>query len=248
MKYPLKLCLTLTTCLFLPGCFAGRMLAEVGDRPALSKIQDPTLADSYRPVSMPMPYPEKQHMKVNSLWETGSRAFFKDQRAGKVGDILTVLVDIDDKAKFDNTTNLQRQPTSTMNVTNVMGLEGQLKNLFPKAVTPTPFINTNSNSQLSGTGKYDRKDQIKLKVAVTIIQVLPNGNLVIQGRQEVSLFNEMRIVDIAGIVRREDIKSDNTVPYEKLAEARIGYGGQGDVTDTSTFPIAMQVLNKISPW
>lgn len=236
------------TPLILAGCNVAEKLSEVGDAPEMSRIQDPTLADGYQTVSMPMPDPSRPYKKVNSLWESGARAFFKDQRANKVGDILTVNVELDEKATFDSKNALNRNSTNQSGVTNFLGYENKLKNIFPKGMNPASMINYASNPSLQGNGKYERSEKMKIKIATTIIQILPNGNMMIHGRQEVRLYNEVRLVDLEGIVRREDITSGNSINFDKVAEARISYGGRGDISDMQNFPVAQQVLNKVSPW
>ena len=234
--------------LILPGCNLLEKLSEIQDVPNLSRIQDPTLVADYRPVSMPMPEAERSVKKINSLWETGSRAFFKDQRASKVGDILTIIVALDESATIDTKSNLNRAVTSSMGVPNFFGFESKLKNVLPKAANPASLVSTSSNPALTGNAKYDRSDKMKTKVAAVVTQLLPNGNMVVQGRQEIRVYNEIRLIDLSGIVRREDISSNNTINFEKVAEGRISYGGRGDATDMHSFPGAQQVLNKISPF
>lgn len=239
---------TLLITISLSGCGLVSKLSNVGDPPDMSHIQNPILAQDYRPVSMPMPQPEPERSNNNSLWQTGSRAFFKDQRANRVGDVITVLVVLEDKAKIDSNNTYNRQTGHTSGVTNFLGLESKLQTFLPKAVNPTRLINTNTNSQDTGRGLLDRKDTLETKIGATIIQILPNGNLVIQGRQEILFGTELRIIDVRGVIRREDIASDNTIPYSKIAEARIAYGGRGDVSDVSSVPWGQQVLNKVLPW
>jgi flagellar L-ring protein FlgH len=234
--------------LLLSGCNLAQRLSTVGDPPQLSHIQDPTLVEGYQPVSMPMPFPEGHTRKVNSLWETGSRAFFKDQRAGRAGDVLTVIVDLNDVAKFDSNPKLERDAKYTMNVPNFFGYESKFQKIFPNAVTPTPLINTNSKPSVNSKATYDRKDTVSTKIAATIIQVLPNGNMVIQGRQEIRVQNEVRELEVHGIIRREDITSGNTIHHSKIAEARFSYGGRGDISDMTSQPWGYQVVEKILPW
>ncbi len=232
----------------LSGCNLAQRLATVGEPPQLSHIQDPTLASDYQPVSMPMPFPEGHPRKVNSLWETGSRAFFKDQRAGRTGDILTVIVDLNDTAKFDSNPKLERDAKYDVTVPNFFGYESKLNHVFPKAVTPNPLVKTTSKPSVNSKATYDRKDTVSAKVAATIIQILPNGNMVIHGRQEVRVHNEVRELEIHGIVRREDISSGNTIHSSKIAEARFSFAGRGDITDITSQPWGYQVVERLLPW
>lgn len=232
----------------LSGCNLAQRLSTVGEPPQLSHIQDPTLVHGYQPVSMPMPMTEGHPRKINSLWETGSRAFFKDQRAGRTGDVLTVIVDMQDVAKFDSNPKLERDASYDMAVPNFFGYETKLKKIFPKAVNTNPLVSTTSKPSVNSKATYDRKDTVSTKIAATIIQVLPNGNMVIQGRQEVRVQNEVRELEIHGIIRREDITSGNTIHSSKIAEARFSYGGRGDVTEITSQPWGYQMVEKILPW
>ena len=232
----------------LTGCGVVSKLSNVGDPPDMSQIQDPTLMNGYRPVTMPMPMAEPEQRNVNSLWQTGSRAFLKDQRANRVGDVITVMVKINDKAKIDSNNTYNRQANQSVGVPNLFGVESKFKTLLPKAANLTTLTNTNSTTNSVGKGSFDRKDNLDIKIGATIIQVLPNGNLVIQGRQEVLFETELRIIDVRGVIRREDIASDNTIPYSKIAEARIAYGGRGDITDVSSISWGQQAMNRIWPW
>jgi flagellar L-ring protein precursor FlgH len=182
-------------------------LAEVGKAPPLTRIQDPTATPAYQPVVMPMPAPQPQERTANSLWRTGSRAFLKDQRASNVGDILTVLIRIDDKAKLENKTSRSRNNSDSAGIPNFLGLESKLGNLLPSAVDPSSLVDLSSKTNNEGVGAVNRNEAINLKVAAVVTQVLPNGNMVLQGRHEVRVNYEVRELLIAGIIRPEDITS-----------------------------------------
>lgn len=244
----LRLALITMTSMTVSGCNMAERLSNVGEPPELSQIQDPTLVPSYQPVSMPMPNPESEQRTANSLWQTGSRAFFKDQRAGRVGDILTVNVEINDETNVDSSYKTDRKTTNTAKIPNVLGYEKYLGKVFPGTVDKNNLIGYQFNPAVEGNGKFDRKDKLKLKVAATITQLMPNGNMVVQGRQEVRIADELRLVDIKGIIRREDIMSNNTIDYSKIAEARISYGARGDISDANSTPWGQQTLNKVIPF
>lgn len=232
----------------LAGCNTLDRIGEVGDQPRLTVPQNPTARPGYRPVSLPMPAPEKATSEPNSLWRTGSRAFFKDQRASNVGDILTVIVNIDDKAKLNNSSTRGRANSADAAANAFLGYEAALHDVFPEAVDNKNLVNVDSKSNNSGSGKIDRGEAIKVKMAALITQVLPNGNLVIQGRQEVRVNYELRELEVAGIVRPEDIDSDNTIGSDKIAEARISYGGRGHLSDVQQPPIGDQLYDVIFPF
>ena len=189
-----------------------------------------------------------QPASANSLWRSGARTFFFDQRASKVGDILTVLITINDNANIQNQTAASRTGTNKSGITNFLGLESTLGKILPKAFTPSTAIDTNSSLANSGTGTITRQDQINLTIAAVVTKVLPNGNLVIQGRQEVKTNQDLRERTVAGNVRPEDITSANTITHTQIAEARIDYGGRGDLATVQKTPGGTALLQKFSPF
>lgn len=235
--------------LLLAGCGdVVAKLAEVGKEPAMTHIQNPTKTPDYHPVSMPMPQTASSGRNANSLWRPGARAFFKDQRASRVGDILTVNISIADSATLDNTTQRTRDNAENAAANAFLGIEKHLGSVLPKAVDNTNLVDLSSTSNSKGTGSVDRKETINLKVAAVVTQRLPNGNLVLAGRQEVRVNFEVRQLQIMGVVRPEDIKADNTVSYEKIAEARISYGGKGQLTDVQQPRYGQQIYDILWPF
>ncbi|QFT31271.1 flagellar basal body L-ring protein FlgH [Roseibium porphyridii] len=229
------------------GCSTADQLAEVGKQPSLNAIQDPTTQPGYRPVQMPMPEPQQAHYNPNSLWQSGSRAFFKDQRASQVGDILTVVVTIDDEAQIDNETERSRTEASGAGVGGALGTA--IDTIFMPATTAaSDLANVNSNSTFQGQGSVDREETLETTIAAVVTQVLPNGNLVIEGRQEVRVNFEVRELIVAGIVRPEDITANNRIASEQIAEARIGYGGRGQITTVQQPRVGNQVLDILLPF
>jgi flagellar L-ring protein precursor FlgH len=232
------------SCLLLCGC-AGEKLSEIGESPKLSRIQNPTLEKGYAPISMPMPAPTLPEYRMNSLWQTGSKAFFKDQRAGKIGDLITVNVLIDNQESTSITPSLSRDSKLSATAPNILGLQNKISSLM---ATDGTLLNTESKPQHTGSGKYDLSDKIKFQVAATIIQVLPNGNLVVKGRTEIKLLNEVREIELTGIARRSDIASDNSITSDKVAELRIVYAGRGDISDVANKPWGHKVVENMMPF
>ena len=231
------------------GCSNLDRLAEVGKSPPLTKIANPVHQPGYRPVSLPMPTPEKASYNKNSLWRSGSRSFFKDQRAMKVGDILTVIVEITDKAAINNKTTRDREAKKGLGIDNLGGFETIIaKKLLPGTADMQNLVGVGSTSNSSGSGSVDRAEKLTTKIAAIVTQKLPNGNLVIEGRQEVRVNHEVREMMIAGIVRPEDITAQNRVHIEKIAEARVSYGGRGHITDVQRPPVGYQVLDVLLPF
>jgi flagellar L-ring protein precursor FlgH len=245
-RSPLRSLRVILVAALLGGCSSIDRLKTIGEAPPLSPIDNPTTAPGYKPVQMPMPMPQPASFNPNSLWRNGSRAFFKDQRAHQVGDILTVKVKIDDKAKVENETQRRRTAGDEAAVRDFLG-KTALPGLI-KAQVPSTLIATESLTTMDGKGNTDRKDEINTNIAGVVTQVLPNGNLVIEGRQEVRVNFEVRELVVAGVVRPEDIESDNTIESTKIAQARIAYGGRGQLTDMQQPRYGQQVMDILLPF
>jgi len=229
----------------LVGCSTFDRLANLGEQPALASIENPTTQAGYKPVHMPMPTPQPASYSPNSLWRNGSRAFFKDQRAHQVGDILTVIVNLNDKAVIANETQRSRDNKEDSGVSTLFGASK-----YPIMNTPvgTRIFTGDSNSSSDGKGSVNRSEALVTNVAGVVTQVLPNGNLVVEGKQEVRVNFEIRELIVAGIVRPEDIQSDNTIDSSKIAEARIAYGGRGQITDVQQPRYGQQALDILLPF
>jgi flagellar L-ring protein FlgH len=228
------------------GCSGIDRLSQIGEQPKLSAIENPTTQPGYRPVQMPMPKPEVVSYNPNSLWRNGSRSFFKDQRAHQIGDLLTVTVNITDQANFANETQRQRTATEDSGITAFLG-SALLGQNAQKALTGRMF-QADSNSQTDGKGSIVRQETLQTNVAAIVTQVLPNGNLVVEGRQEIRVNYEKRELIVAGIVRPEDIQSDNTIDSSKIAQARIAYGGHGEISDLQQPRYGSQVMDVLLPF
>ncbi|MBY0612165.1 MAG: flagellar basal body L-ring protein FlgH [Beijerinckiaceae bacterium] len=248
VKRTVTLSLALAVAGPLGACSAFNRLEQIGAAPALSAVDNPAAAPGYKPVQFPQPVPVPALTTQNSLWRSGSRAFFKDQRANQVGDILTVHVSITDKAKFDNETKRSRNNSENLGAPKFFGLESQFRNLLPNAVTPESLVKATSDGSSDGKGSVDRKEEIVTDIAAVVLQVLPNGNLVIEGKQEVRVNFEVRELIVAGVVRPEDIEAGNVVQSSKIAQARISYGGRGQITDVQQPRYGQQVLDVLLPF
>lgn len=185
---------------------------------------------------------------ANSLWRTGARTFFGDQRARRVGDILTVNIAIDDRAQTSNSTQRTRSNDASGGVSNFFGLENSLGRAFPGGFDPSNMVGLQGQANAAGSGSVSRSEKVDLTIAAVVTDVLANGNLVIQGRQEVRTNREVRELTVAGIVRPEDISSANTVSHTQIAEARISYGGRGDISRMQATPAAQSLVERFSPF
>ena len=233
----------------LSGCGMWSKLTRVGQEPPLSPITNPVEAKGYEPVSMPMPEQKEQKQAANSLWHQGADGFFKDQRAAKVGDIITVKISAKDNALMENEMEQNRDDNKdSMGISSLFGYEQYATKVFPGSVNTDDLVNITSNREISGDGKIDRKESIDVTMAAVVTQVLPNGNLVIEGTQEIRVSYEVRQLMMRGIIRRADISSDNTIESSKIAELRVSYGGEGVISDVQQPRYGRQILDIVAPF
>lgn len=234
----------------LVGC-AGTLnkLEQVGKKPETSEVKDPVREAGYEPLSWPAPAPlpaEQQY--AGSLWQPGSRAFFRDQRAARVGDILRVNISINDKAEVSNETERKRDGTESGAAPKFFGLEKRAFAPLPGKADITNLVSGRSASDSKGTGTVKRQDKVETQVAVTITQILPNGNFVVDGKQEMLVNYDIREVGVKGVIRPQDIKSDNTIDSTQVAEARITYSGRGQLMDVQQSRWGSQVADALLPF
>ncbi|MCH2326002.1 MAG: flagellar basal body L-ring protein FlgH [Rhodospirillales bacterium] len=234
--------------LTVTGCNVLSRLSEVGDGPELTKIVNPVARPDYRPVSLPMPTPQVAEDNPNSLWRAGAKAFFKDHRAKEIGDVLTVKLDFTDKATFDNVTTRERDDSEDTNITQLLGLEAEFSKVLPQAVSAASLLSFDNAHETKGEGKVDRQEVISLTFAAVVTQILPNGSLVIVGRQEILVNSELRELMVTGVVRPSDIDSDNTISHEKIAEMRVAYGGSGTISQLQQPRWGTQIWDIIFPF
>jgi flagellar L-ring protein precursor FlgH len=170
--------------LSLPGCGVVTELSNTGRAPPLSPITDPTAAPNYHPISMPMPLVDVAPASPNSLWQSNATTFFKDQRASRVGDILTVLVTINDNATLKDDTSAGRTGTSSLGIPALFGLQNLIPKIFGSSVSSSNLVSATGSSSSTGTGSIARNETVTLSLAGEITQILPDGNLVVAARQE----------------------------------------------------------------
>ena len=240
--------LPLAALLGLAACNNMQRLSELGSTPQMTPSSDPTTAKNYQPMSLPMPHRDIAPAEPNALWRTGSRAFFKDQRAAQIGDLITVLVNISDTANLQNQTNATRTGNEQMGMPNFFGAESLLPRMITKAIDTKNLVSTTSSNGNTGTAQIKRNEVVTLRLAGVITQVMTNGNLVVAARQEVRVNGELRQLAVSGVIRPQDIGSDNTVAHDRMAEARIAYGGRGQLTDVQSPRYGQQVLDLLLPF
>lgn len=207
-------------------------------------------------VSIPMPEPIIERAPVRaesaSLWQKGSGGFFGDQHASKVGDILTVLIEIDDEAQLENASSRSRKTGNIVEGPKLFGYESLLGKALPgltqEDIPTGSIIDLGSRTDSKGDGSIERNEKISLKVAAIVVKKLANDNFIIAGRQEVRVNNELRELRVAGIVRPVDIEMNNSISYEKIAEARISYGGKGQISRMQQPRYGEEMLDIILPY
>jgi flagellar L-ring protein precursor FlgH len=231
----------------LGGCGALQRLSEVGRPPEMTPSSDPTKDPNWRPLTMPMPSPRVAAPEANALWRPGSRAFFKDQRAAQVGDLVTILINTTDSADVEDNSTITRSSTESMGLPNMFGFENQIPKMLAGA-SAASLVSASSGNGNTGAATLKRNETVTLRLAGVITQVLPNGNLVISARQELRVNSELRELQVTGVIRPQDIASDNTVTHDRLAEARISYGGRGQETTVQTPRWGQQLLDILLPF
>ncbi|PYE84369.1 flagellar basal body L-ring protein FlgH [Pseudoroseicyclus aestuarii] len=239
------------------GTLAGCASPAFNRDPSLSNLDlTPETVPEAAMIQVPMPDPEPvripQRAEAASLWETGSSGFFGDQRASRVGDILTIVIDIDDGASLRNATARSRQGGAGLELGSLFGYGSQIDRVLP-GVGPEDLpsgnlVDLDASLTTGGLGTINRDEEINLRIAALVVRKLPNDNLVIAGRQEVKVNGELRELRVAGIIRPQDIWMDNTIAYDKIAEARIAYGGRGELSRQVTRGYGEDALDVILPF
>ncbi len=242
--------ITVLAVIVLGGCASTmEKLNNVGQPPALKNIENPTTKPDYKPLTWPLPNntpPPKQY--AGSLWQPGARHFFRDQRASRVGDIVKVMIEIADKAELDNESTRERKTTESLDGASLFGLEDAIYGIIPGRQDPDSLLSVGGKQKNEGIGTIQREEKIKTQIAAIVTQLLPNGNMVIKGSQEIRVNFEIREISVAGVIRPEDIKADNTIDSTQIAQARISYGGRGHITDVQQPRWGSQVIDILSPF
>lgn len=233
--------------LLLSNCSPSAIerLQRLGSAPTFSRSELPNPGVNHELVDVPQEMRSRCGVRTaNSLWQPGNRSFFRDTRAREVGDIIKVNIAINDKAQLENQTTDQRSTSENLPMPNVFRLQ---KRIFSSSDT-SGLLDINGNNKHSGSGQINRKENIKTEVSAIISQILPNGNMVIRGSQEIRVNFELRSMELIGIARPQDVSIDNTIDSTKLAELRVSYGGSGSLSDLQQPRIGSQLLDILSPF
>ena len=231
-----------------PGA-AAHAAREAAAPPAFAPVGTPAALTGGEHATMPQPPTMYVPASApNSLWRAGENSFFNDQRASRIGDILTVDIEVQDKAELSNSSNRSRSASTSAGLTNFFGLQELLGDIFGGGFDTTNLISGDGSSEHTGDGAINREEKIELHVAAVIVDRLPNGNFVIAGRQQMMINAELRELTISGVIRPEDISADNTIQHDKIAEARVYYGGEGQLSAVQRPNYGQRISDAIAPF
>lgn len=190
----------------------------------------------------------KRGVDKASLWSGGKTSLLGDRRAVKRGDIMTVVIEIDESAEIKNKTSRSRSGSESLGIPHLFGIPQRVNQGITDGASLDDAVSIKSSSDSSGDGSVRRSESLTLRVAATVVDVLPNGVLAIKGSQEVRVNFELRELLVTGYVRPEDISRQNEITYDKIASARISYGGRGHISDVQQPRVGQQVLDVILPF
>lgn len=229
-------------------CVSCSRLDHIGREPDLSPQTKSVERQAMIFSGLPMTTPDTSPYRRASLWSGDQSSLFGDRRAYTRGDILTVLIEIDDQAEISNSTSRSRSSQENLGVPQLLGFPQRRNKSLPDGASLDTAVDIAADSQSEGSGSVRRNERLTLRIAATVVDVLPNGVLSIEGMQEVRVNFELRELLVSGFVRREDITRQNEITYDKIASARISYGGRGHITDVQQPRLGNQVLDAILPF
>lgn len=223
-------------------------LDAVGKAPAFSPLEGSYQHHAMYSTPLPKDIPPSGPADTSSLWTSSRDSLFGERRAERRGDILTVVVEINDKAEISNSSDRSRAGSDAMGIPALFGIPERLNAQLPEGASMAEAVNTTSTSSYEGTGSVARTEKLTLRVAATVVEELPNGVLRIEGQQEVRVNYELRELVVSGYVRPADISRQNEITYDKIAGARVSYGGRGQITDVQQPRYGQQVADILLPF
>ncbi|MFK7834728.1 MAG: flagellar basal body L-ring protein FlgH [Sulfitobacter sp.] len=234
--------------LLILGVAACSSTDEIGKPPKFTPAMESADHSAMINPGLPLRIEEERSVDRASLWSGTRQSLLGDRRAMQRGDILTVVIEIDERAEISNASDRSRNGAENLGVPDFVGLPQRLENRLPDGATADSLVGINSSSSSSGTGSVKRNERLTLKVAATVVDVLPNGVLSISGTQELRVNFELRELLVTGYVRPADISRQNEITYDKIASARVSYGGRGQITDVQQPRYGQQILDVILPF
>jgi flagellar L-ring protein precursor FlgH len=244
MHAPLKICGLFALSLTL-ACARGD---HIGSPPSFTSAQQAPEARAMIEPGLPPVILERRPVDAASLWSPSRVSLLGDRRAVVRGDILTVVIEIDERAEISNSSDRSRSGSENLSVPGLFGLPQRLDKKLPDGASSDELVGLSSQSSSSGDGSVKRNEKLELRIAATVIDVLPNGVLSISGSQELRVNFELRELLVTGFVRPEDVSRQNEITYDKIASARVSYGGRGQISDMQQPRIGQQVLDAVLPF
>lgn len=223
-------------------------LEQVGRAPDFSPLEGSYQHHAMYSTPLPDDIVPETPTDASSLWTAGRSSLFGDRRAAQRGDILTVVIEIDDKAEISNSSDRSRAGSENMGLPSLFGVPQRLNESLPEGASMAEAVNTTGASSYEGSGNISRNEKLTLRVAATVVEELANGVLRIEGQQEVRVNYELRELIISGYVRPIDISRQNEITYDKIAGARVSYGGRGQITDVQQPRYGQQVADILLPF
>ncbi|MEX3017524.1 flagellar basal body L-ring protein FlgH [Gymnodinialimonas hymeniacidonis] len=240
-----KLLLICCACLAVSGC---ARLGQIGQEPEFTSPANGNEVFAMNVAPIPDAADVPDRAEGASLWTSGRASLLGDRRAGRRGDILTVVIEINDSAEFQNSSERERTGSEELGIPNLFGLPQRIDGLLTQGGSLSEAVEFDSSSRSAGEGSVRRNEELTLRVAATVTEVLQNGVLRIEGSQEVRVNNEIRELLVSGYVRPEDISRQNSIEYDRIAAARISYGGRGLITDAQRPRYGQEVADTILPF
>lgn len=223
-------------------------LDEVGRAPGFSPLEGGTQHHAMYAAPFPESADRGAPSDAASLWTSTRASLFGDRRAARRGDILTVVIEIDERAEISNATDRSRSGDSSMGIPQLFGLPQRADTRLPSGASMADAVQTQGASTFSGDGSVARKEKLALRVAATVVEELPNGVVRIEGQQEVRVNFELRELIVSGYVRPGDVSRQNEITYDKIAGARISYGGRGQISDVQQPRWGQQIADILLPF
>ena len=247
----LRRCAVILAAIFMAGCAGG--LNDIGAEPTMTAVgHTPNYYSGVDPmlqrVSVAPRVNARPRYMRGSLWNSGPSSLFGDRRAQSMGDIVTIIIKISDNASINNSSNRARSGSDNLSIPNFLGIPQIINKRLPDGASLDTAVGVSSSSSATGNGSVSRAENITLRVAATVVDVLQNGHLVVQGNQEVRVNYELRDLQVAGVVRPEDISRRNEITYDKIAGARISYGGRGQISAMQQPRPGQQIADIILPY
>lgn len=241
----------ISTRVLIAGCLmfsACDRADHFGRPPSFSEGQDEVTQMAMYAVPLPESAIPDGPTAESSLWSSGRTSLLGDRRAGQTGDIVTVVIEIDDSAEISNSTGRSRSGSENLDISALFGIPQRAATVLPEGASLSPAVATSSSSAYAGDGNVSRNEKLTLRIAASVVEALPSGVLRIEGKQQVLVNFEMRELTVRGFVRPEDITRTNEITYDKIAGAQIAYGGRGQITDVQQPRYGQQLTDTLLPY